>query len=131
MQRLSGQPYGPPETGVPGQIVPAATHSSTAAQLWRGQVGEDLQENWVWEEVNESSVVGLGWTFAALHSWRGMHYSNSFTWNSGGQGRRFVSIWDSLGCKQGRTWTEDESRTGRAERPHAEVRVCSVNRRDK
>lgn len=59
VEQLPRQPDGAPQPGIPRQVVPAAADAGAAAQLIGGEVGEDLQEGVVGEEVDGGVVVGF------------------------------------------------------------------------
>lgn len=62
VEQLPRQAYGDPQPGIPRQVVPAAADASTSAELIGWEVGEDLQEGVVREEVDGSVEVGFGLT---------------------------------------------------------------------
>lgn len=59
VQQLPRQAHGAPQPRIPRQVVPPPTHACAAAQLIGGEVGEDLQEGVVGEEVDGGVVVAF------------------------------------------------------------------------
>lgn len=66
MQQLSREPDGAPQPGIPCQVVPAAAHASASTELVGWEVGEDLKEGVVGEQVDRGIVVGFGLSRAGV-----------------------------------------------------------------
>lgn len=90
VQQLSRQPHGAPQPRVPRQVVPAAAHSGAAAELVGGEMGEDLQEGVVGEEVDGGVVVAFGLAGACVGARLGVDHGDGL--GRGGGGGRGVGL---------------------------------------
>lgn len=66
VQQLPREPDGAPQPRIPCQVVPAAAHACAPTELVGWEVGEDLKEVVVREEVDRGMVVGFGLSGASV-----------------------------------------------------------------
>jgi len=123
VKQLAGQPHGAPQPRVPRQVVPAAADAGAAAQLVGGQMGEDLQEGVVGQEVHGGVVVALGLARAGAGARLGVHHGDGL--GAGRRGRRRVGVIAVTGeggrGEGGGLGGQDETRAGGAQGPGAGV----------
>lgn len=93
VKQLSGELDGAPQPRVPRQVVPAPAHACAAAQLVGWEMGEDLQERVVREEVGEGVVVGFGRSGASVAAGLRVNHSHRLGVSRGGRrGVGFMAV---------------------------------------
>lgn len=124
VERLPRQPDGGPQPGVPGQVVPAAADPGAAAQLIGREVGQDLQQGVVGEDVDGGAVV-VGFGLAGPRVGAGLRVDHGD--GVGGRRRRGRGVGLMAVTGEGRRGQrgglggQDETGAGGAEGPSAAV----------
>lgn len=125
VKQLAREPDAAPQPRVPRHVVPAAAHPSAAAQLIGGEVGEDLEQDAVREQVDGQVVVAFGRAGARVSAGLRVDDGHCLAMSGGGGGGVGFMAVAGKGRRgeRGRLGRQDETRTGGAQCPRTRIQT--------